>query len=85
VQAAFLLESSIVALLGILIGTVLALASSYQVLDSLKETIEGLEFQMPWVEVGIIAGVSWIASLLMTIIPAWQASKIYPAEALRYE
>jgi len=85
VQAAFLLESSIVALLGILIGTVLALASSYQVLDSLKDTIEGLEFQMPWVEVGIIAGVSWIASLLMTIIPAWQASKIYPAEALRYE
>jgi putative ABC transport system permease protein len=85
VQAAFLLESSIVALLGILIGTVLALASSYQVLDSLKDTIEGLEFQMPWVEVGIIAGVSWIASMLMTIIPAWQASKIYPAEALRYE
>ena len=85
VQAAFLLESSIVALLGILIGTVLALASSYQVLDSLKDTIEGLEFQMPWVEMGIIAGVSWVASMLMTIIPAWQASKIYPAEALRYE
>jgi ABC-type lipoprotein release transport system permease subunit len=33
----------------------------------------------------IIAGVSWVASMLMTIIPAWQASKIYPAEALRYE
>jgi putative ABC transport system permease protein len=85
VQAAFLLESSIVALLGIIIGTVLALASSYQVLDSLKDSVEGLEFQMPWVELAVIAGVAWVASMLMTIIPAWQASKIYPAEALRYE
>ena len=85
VQAAFLLESSIVALLGILIGTVLALALSYQLLDYMKGEIEGLEFQIPWVQMLIIAGVSWVASLLMTIIPARQASKIYPAEALRYE
>jgi len=85
VQAAFLLESSIVALLGIIIGTVLALALSYQLLDFMKGEIEGLEFQIPWVQMLIIAGVSWIASMLMTIIPARQASKIYPAEALRYE
>jgi ABC-type lipoprotein release transport system permease subunit len=85
VQAAFLLESSIVAILGIVIGSVLALALSYQVLDDMRDTIENLEFQMPWVELAIIAGVAWVASMLMTIIPAWQASKIYPAEALRYE
>ncbi len=85
VQAAFLLESSIVATLGIIVGSVLALALSYQVLNDMKETMENLEFQMPWMELAIIAGVSWVASMLMTIIPAWQASKIYPAEALRYE
>jgi putative ABC transport system permease protein len=85
VQAAFLLESSIVASLGIIIGSVLALALSYQVLNDMKDTMENLEFQMPWMELAIIAGVSWVASMLMTIIPAWQASKIYPAEALRYE
>ncbi len=85
VQASFLLESSIVASLGVLIGTLLALALSYQVLDDLKDTIENVEFQIPWVEMTIIAGVSWIASMLMTLIPAWQVSKIYPAEALRYE
>jgi len=85
VQAAFLLESSIVAILGIIIGSVLALALSYQVLNDMRDTIENLKFQMPWVELAIIAGVAWVASMLMTIIPAWQASKIYPAEALRYE
>jgi putative ABC transport system permease protein len=85
VQAAFLLESSIVAILGIIIGSVLALACSYQVLNDMKDTIENLKFQMPGVELAIVAGVAWVASMLMTIIPAWQASKIYPAEALRYE
>ena len=85
VQASFLLESSIVASLGVLIGTLLALALSYQVLDDLKDTIENVKFQIPWVEMMIIAGVCWCASMLMTLIPAWQVSKIYPAEALRYE
>jgi len=85
VQAAFLLESSIVAILGIIIGSVLALACSYQVLNDMQDTIENLKFQMPWVELAVVAGVAWVASMLMTIIPAWQASKIYPAEALRYE
>jgi ABC-type lipoprotein release transport system permease subunit len=28
---------------------------------------------------------AYIASLLTTYLPAWQASKVYPAEALRYE
>ncbi len=85
VQVSFLLESSIVASLGILIGTLLALALSYQVLNDLKQTIENVQFQIPWVEMAVIAGVSWCASMLMTLIPAWQVSQIYPAEALRYE
>ncbi len=85
VQLSFLLESSIVASLGILIGTLLALALSYQVLNDLKNTIENVQFQIPWVEMLVIAGVSWCASMLMTLVPAWQVSKIYPADALRYE
>lgn len=85
VQAAFLLESFIVASLGILIGAGLALSLSHQVLDSMKDDYQNLSFQMPWLELGIIAGVSWAASMLMTVIPAWRASKITPAEALRYQ
>ncbi|MBM4445087.1 MAG: FtsX-like permease family protein [Chloroflexi bacterium] len=85
VQLSFLLESSIVALLGILIGVVLGLALSYNVIDFLKGQIEGLEFQISWLQIVIIVAVAYLASLLMTLIPAWQASRIYPAEALRYE
>jgi putative ABC transport system permease protein len=85
VQLSFLLESSIVALLGILIGVALALALSYNVLNSLKGQMGGLEFQIPWVQTLIIAAVAYVASLLMTFLPSRQAAKIYPAEALRYE
>lgn len=85
VQLSFLLESSLVALLGIIIGVVLGLALSYNVINFLKADTEGLQFQIPWVEIVIIVVVSYVASLLMTFLPARQASKIYPAEALRYE
>ena len=35
--------------------------------------------------VGLIAILAYAASLLTTYLPAWQAARIYPAEALRYE
>ena len=85
VQLSFLLESSLVALLGVVIGVVLGLALSYNVIDFLKEDLAGLEFQVPWLTIGVIAAVAFVASLLMTFLPARQASRIYPAEALRYE
>lgn len=85
VQLSFLLESSIVAFLGIVIGVALALLLSYNVIDFLRGEIEGLEFQIPWVQTLVIAAVAYVASILMTFLPARQASKIYPAEALRYE
>ena len=36
-------------------------------------------------EVGILVGLTVIASILASVIPANEASKTYPAEALRYE
>ena len=85
VQKAFLLESSFVAILGILIGNVLGLLLCYFVLDYMTTQIDGLYFQIPWFNVIFIALLAYVASLLTTYLPAHQASKVYPAEALRYE
>jgi len=44
----------------------------------------GLAFAIPWDQLAIIAGVALAASLLAALLPAWQAGRVTPAEALRY-
>ncbi|MFA5809060.1 MAG: hypothetical protein WC935_01810 [Thermoleophilia bacterium] len=39
----------------------------------------------PWFNIVFIGMLAYAASLLTTYLPARQASKVYPAEALRYE
>ena len=88
IQWSFLLESTFVALLGIFIGLALGLILAYNFYNSevaqVGSTIE-LSFAVPWVRLGIIVIIAYGASLLTTFLPAWQAARIYPAEALRYE
>jgi putative ABC transport system permease protein len=85
VQLTFLLESSFVALLGIAIGVVLGALLSYNVLAELSEDIEGLVYRVPWLSILVVITVAYGASLLTTFLPARQAAKVYPAEALRFE
>ena len=47
--------------------------------------ISELPSKLVWVDVYVIAGMAFFLSLLATIYPAWQASRINPAEVLRYE
>ena len=47
--------------------------------------INELPSKLVWGDVGVIGAVSLILSLLATIYPSWRASRINPAEALRYE
>ncbi|MFP5409583.1 MAG: lipoprotein-releasing ABC transporter permease subunit [Gammaproteobacteria bacterium] len=47
--------------------------------------INELPSKLDWGEVGLIAGISFLISLLATLYPSWRASRINPAEALRYE
>jgi ABC-type lipoprotein release transport system permease subunit len=44
-----------------------------------------MTYTTPWVEIIGIGALAYAASLLTTYLPARQASKVYPAEALRYE
>ncbi len=85
VRLAFLIESSFVALLGIGLGVGLGAAVSVGVVDSFAEQMAGIQYTVPWTTLGVIVGLAYFASLLTTFLPARQASKVYPAEALRYE
>lgn len=87
IQLSFLIESSFVALLGIVIGTLLGLVLSYNAVVDIRDDqgIETIRFAIPWIQMAVILGVTYLFSLLATYVPARQASKVYPAEALRYE
>ena len=47
--------------------------------------ISELPSKLEWADVEIIAGVSLLLSLLATLYPSWRASRLNPAESLRYE
>ncbi|HYZ04489.1 MAG TPA: FtsX-like permease family protein [Rubrobacter sp.] len=85
VRLAFLIESSFVALLGIGLGVALGAALSVGIVDSFAEQISGIRYTVPWSTLGVIGGLAYFASLLTTFLPASQASRVYPAEALRCE
>jgi lipoprotein-releasing system permease protein len=47
--------------------------------------ISELPSDLHWRDVGVIAAVSFVLTLLATLYPSWRASRTNPAEALRYE
>jgi lipoprotein-releasing system permease protein len=47
--------------------------------------ISELPSDLQWSDVGTIASVSLVLTLLATLYPSWRASRTNPAEALRYE
>ncbi len=85
VQLSFLLESSFVALLGIGIGVALGFGLSYNLVNSMGESFEGMTYQVPWLNIIVVVIIAYGASLLTTYLPARQAANVLPAEALRYE
>ncbi|HLL97705.1 MAG TPA: FtsX-like permease family protein, partial [Rubrobacteraceae bacterium] len=85
VRLVFLIESSFIALLGIGFGVALGLGFSGTLIDNIQQNIPGLEYRVPWGALLLVIFVGYAASLLTTFLPARRASRIYPAEALRYE
>ena len=85
IRAQFLIESSFITLLGIVVGICLGILQSWLIFLEISKELEGAEFVVPVIEVGILIAITMIASLFASVIPANEASKTYPAEALRYE
>ena len=44
-----------------------------------------MSFAVPWLNLAMIFAVVYAASLLATLAPARRGSRVYAAEALRYE
>jgi putative ABC transport system permease protein len=85
IQTQFLIESVFITVLGSLLGLGLGAWLSWLLVDSFRETSGDVKYVVPWATVGVILLIALVASLATTFIPARQASKIYPSEALRYE
>jgi len=81
----FVLEANFIALTGILLGGITGLILGDKTIGQAYDLATQLSFPTPWLTIAGMLAAAWLVSLLTTILPAWQASRIYPAEALRYE
>ena len=96
----FMVQGSLIGIFGTLIGVVVGvlLAKNIDVVVPAIEKAFGVAFldksvyyiselpsELIWRDVGMIALVSFVLTLLATIYPSWSASRIKPADALRYE
>ena len=87
VQASFLIESSFISLVAILVGTGLGLICARNVIGDAASnpTWGNVRFVVPWLELGIVFLAVYAAALLTTYGPSRRAAGTYPAEALRYQ
>jgi putative ABC transport system permease protein len=85
IQGAFLCESFFIGCVGSLLGVVLGLVLSSNIfaVNFFEQFNVGLIFSIPWQELGLIVGIAMLASLLAAMLPAWQAGRVAPTEALR--
>lgn len=100
IMGIFMTQGIAIGVIGVTLGTLLGVLAALSVSDLVNwlESLLGVEFlradvyfisylpsQLLWDDVAIIVTSSLSLSFLATIYPAWRASKVQPAEALRYE
>ncbi|HYL51324.1 MAG TPA: FtsX-like permease family protein, partial [Acidimicrobiia bacterium] len=87
VRLGLLLESGFLALTSIVVGTALGLAQAYNVVDDAhrQATWPGVHLIVPWMNLAVVFVIVMLVALATTYLPAKRASRVYPAEALRYE
>ena len=100
VMAIFMVQGALIGFIGLGIGVAggVVLALNVDVVVPFIEHLLGTQFmskevyyisnlpsELQWRDVITITGVSFVLSLVATIYPSWRASRVNPAEALRYE
>jgi lipoprotein-releasing system permease protein len=96
----FIIEGGVIGVVGTILGTVLGLLAAFnletitgffenlfgfKILASDVYYIDKLPSQVNPLDVGLIVVTAIGISLLATLYPSWRASRLDPAEALRYE
>ena len=83
VLSSFLIETSFISILGIVIGTLLGIFTGYIIWrDEFKE--QGFDFLINWQPIVVVFLIAFFVTLLCIIPASRKASKVPPAEALRY-
>ena len=86
ISRAFVIESAVIVILGVLAGGITGLILSWSLITGDEFSAAGdSTFIVPWSLIIITLVAAVVAALLMAWIPARQASRVVPAEALRYE
>ena len=85
VRTAMLSEAGLIAVQGTLIGAVLGLITTKQLLAGTNESFgdEPVAFIVPWIGLALILALPLLSSLAATLAPASRAANIRPAVALR--
>ena len=100
IMATFMVQGSVIGIVGTLLGGVLGVLAALNVSDAIKglESLLGIRFlnaevyfidylpsQVQASDVALVCGAALVLSFLATLYPAWRAARTPPAEALRYE
>ncbi|MBN8431734.1 lipoprotein-releasing ABC transporter permease subunit [Microbulbifer salipaludis] len=96
----FVSQGALVGLVGVLVGGALGVLGSLVVTDAVAglESLFGIQFlksdvypvdylpsELEWGDVALVVGAGFLLSLIATLYPAFQASRVQPAAALRQD
>ncbi|MES2770707.1 MAG: lipoprotein-releasing ABC transporter permease subunit [Pseudomonadota bacterium] len=100
IMAIFMVQGALIGFIGLGLGIAggVAVALNIDVVVPFIERVLGMQFlakevyyiselpsELQWRDVSTITAVAFVLSLLATLYPSWRASRVNPAEALRYE
>ena len=100
VMKIFMVQGTVIGVIGTILGGVFGILTALNIetiIPALEEffhtelfpsdvyVISDFPAEMRWKDVSRIIGASLCMSFVATLYPAWRASRVQPAEALRYE